>query len=381
MDPTTRPRLSEIDIERIAYSAIGRHLRVMCVLCLLLLGLGFLLGHHVANLHAKKIAHEFERQSGGYAKQIVELGHELDMLRQLQTVDRNLLTSLRFDSEKHVAVVESLRKEIDSAEVLRSSLVASSLEQIEADRREALHQLEACRSADTPLKADAVTQMMTRIVDGQMDRLHRLLGKTVPAACPATADLASLPLVPVSEAGPSPTVAETPAPVASATSVAPAGSVAPAAEEITFFPPIPASPAAIPEARPMPAAALAPVAAVPGPMPVTLSPSVRISETVEFQPPAPRAPAPNPFPPASVVTSVAPEPMGSPIGLPAAADSSAPAFAPAPPVPATGPKVPRSSLFFSPSRKVESAANAETAPRLIAPSTASAPAPLSSRLK
>lgn len=364
MDPTTRPRLSEIDIERIAYSAIGRHLRVMCVLCLLLLGLGFLLGHHVANLHAKKIAHEFERQSGGYAKQIVELGHEVDMLRQSQTVDRNLLTSLRFDAEKHVAVIESLRQEIDSAEVLRSSLVASSLEQIEADRREALHELEACRTGDVPLKPEVVTQMMTRIVDGQMDRLHRLLGKTVPAACPTVADLASLPLVPVSEGGPSPTMAATPAP---ATAVAPATSVAPAAEEVTFFPATPAS-------------AFAPVP-VAAPMPPTVSPSVRISDAVEVQPPAPPAPAPNPFPPASIATSAAPEPTALPAGLPTPADSSAPPFAPAPPVPASGPKVPRSSLFFAPSRKVESAAGPQTAPRLIAPSTASAPAPIPSRLK
>lgn len=377
MDPNTRPRLSEIDIERIAYSAIGRHLRVMCVLCLLLLGLGFLLGHHVANLHAKKIAHEFERQSGGYAKQIVELGHQIDMLRQSQTVDHNLLTVLRLDAEKHVAVIEELRTEIDSAEVLRSSLVAASLEQIEADRREALHQLEACRSADTPLKADAVTQMMTRIVDGQMDRLNRLLGKTVPASCPATADLASLPLVPVSEGGPSPTIAETPDPFAPATPVAPAN------QEITFFPPIPATPAPLPEARPMPAVTPAPAAAVPAPMPTTVSSSIRISDGMEVQPPAPPAPAPNPFPPASIVTSVAPEPAASPIGLPTPSDSSAPPFAPAPPAPAAGPKVPRSNLFFAPTRKVESVAVPQTAPRLIAPapSTASAPAPISSRLK
>lgn len=375
MDPTTRPRLSEIDIERIAYSAIGRHLRVMCVLCLLLLGLGFLLGHHVANLHAKKIAHEFERQSGGYAKQIVELGHEVDMLRQSQTVDRNLLTSLRQDAEKHVAVIESLRREIDSAEVLRSSLVASSLEQIEADRREALHELEACRSGDVPLKPEVVTQMMTRIVDGQMDRLHRLLGKTVPAACPSVADLASLPLVPVSEGGPSPTMAATPAPVA------PASSVAPAAQEITFFPPIQAAPAALPEARSMPVSALAPVPAVPAPMPTTVPSSVRISDAVEVQPPAPPAPAPNPFPPASIATSAAPEPTALPAALPTPADSSAPPFAPAPPAPASGPKVPRASLFFAPSRKVESAAGPQAAPRLIAPSTASAPASTPSRLK
>lgn len=380
MDPNTRPRLSEIDIERIAYSAIGRHLRVMCVLCLLLLGLGFLLGHHVANLHARKIAHEFERQSGGYAKQIVELGHQIDMLRQSQMVDRNLLTGLCRDTEKHVAVVESLRTEIDSAEVLRSSLIASSLEQIEADRREALHQLEACRSADTPLKADAVTQMMTRIVDGQMDRLNRLLGKTVPASCPGSADLASLPLVPVSEAGPSPTMAAIPDPFMPVTPVAPAAPTAPAEQEITFFPPIQATSDPLVEARPMPAPAPAPVAAVPAPMPTAVSSSVRISEAVEVQPPAPPAPAPNPFPPASIVTSVAPEPAVSPIGLPTPADS-APSFAPAPPVPATAPRVPRTNLFFAPTRKVESAAVPPPAPRLIAPSTASAPAPIQSRLK
>ncbi len=259
----------------VAYSAIGRHLRVMCVLCLLLLGLGFLLGHHVANLHAKKIAHEFEQQSGGYSeadRRARSRGRHAPPVAdgRPQPVDQSPFRCREARSGHRIAPAgDRLRR---SPAELRWSPPASSRSRRTA---EALHELEACRTGDVPLKPEVVTQMMTRIVDGQMDRLHRLLGKTVPAACPTVADLASLPLVPVSERARPRLMAATPAP---ATAVAPATSVAPAAEEVTFFPA---------DSR----LAFAPVPAA-APMPPTVSPSVRISDAVEVQPPLLRLPPP-----------------------------------------------------------------------------------------
>ena len=50
-------------VEDVVHASLGRHLRVTCVLGLLLLGVGFVLGHFVAAQHARELSDHWSHQT------------------------------------------------------------------------------------------------------------------------------------------------------------------------------------------------------------------------------------------------------------------------------------------------------------------------------
>lgn len=350
MESSADHGLASIEVERIAYAAIGRHLRVMCFLCLLLLVLGFLIGHHVANLHSRTLAQSLEGREEALRTEITKLTSDVAAMRLTELEGTQRVSDLQGQVTRQESALTEARQQIESAHALRQSQVVDAIEQMDADRRALLRELKPYEDQDRPLPPQIVSGALSRVIEAQRERLNRLIEAPVTASrpqCPVDA-AASVALVPVSESGPSPTIAPGTAP-ATTTESKPAA----ASEEIDLFTP------------PARVEASAPVTAPPPP-----------PETPVFAKPAPFTPAPVPAPappPAPVASDLVVTPAPAPSAAPAVIAPAPLASAPAPAViPATGiidsvplqelhgheaaPLTPearrgRTTLFFTPTRK------------------------------
>lgn len=351
MESSADHGLASIEVERIAYAAIGRHLRVMCFLCLLLLVLGFLIGHHVANLHSRTLAQSLEGREEALRAEITKLTSDVAAMRLTEVEGTQRVSDLQGQVTRQESALSEARQQIESAHALRQSQVVDAIEQMEADRRALLRELKPYEDQDRPLRPQIVSGALSRVIEAQRERLNRLIEAPVTAGrpqCPVDT-AASVALVPVSESGPSPTIAPGTAPATTTESKPVAAS-----EEIDLFTP------------PARVEASAPVTAPPPPpeSPVFTKPAPA---------PFPPAPAPAPALPAPVASELAATPVPAPSAAPAVIAPAPLASAPAPAViPATGiidsvplqelhgheaaPLTPearrgRTTLFFTPTRK------------------------------
>jgi len=202
--------LVSIEVERIAYAAIGRHLRVMCFLCLLLLVLGFLIGHHVANQHARNLARDLEHREDALRAELATLTGDVAALQTAGLEERQRVADLQGQIARHELAMTEARQAIEASQTLRQSLIVDAIEQVESDRRGVLRELQPYEEQNRPLPPHVVSGALSRVVEAQRERLNRLIdAPAVTAArnhCPAD-QASALPLVPVSESGPSPTIA------------------------------------------------------------------------------------------------------------------------------------------------------------------------------
>ena len=347
-------KLVAIEVERVAYAAIGRHLRVMCFLCLLLLVLGFLIGHHVANQHARELARNIERREEGLREQLTLLTGECATLRQSVADSERRSVDLRAQVARNELATSELKSElkegVESADALRRSLIVEVIEQAESDRRGLMREFKPYVEQNQTLSAEVVANAFTRVIDAQRERLNRLIEVPSRPTC-AQEPGSTLPLVPVSESGPSPTfsgstgspAAETPVAASTEILLFDAGTPAPA--------PAPAPPPPV-ETPIRPAQALAPstgLTPLPASPAISLGPTVPPIPIVPTAPPQAVSPATPPFePPVAAATPVAPPAEES--TPPAPVETVDPAQAASP---SNAPEARKKGavLFFTPSRK------------------------------
>ena len=65
------------EIEDLVYASLGRHLRVTCVLGLLFLGIGFVMGHLVAAQHTRVMTERWAAQADQLSKQVAQVESKL----------------------------------------------------------------------------------------------------------------------------------------------------------------------------------------------------------------------------------------------------------------------------------------------------------------
>lgn len=348
-----------IEVERIAYAAIGRHLRVMCFLCLLLLVLGFLIGHHVANQHTRELASDLEHRGDGLSEQIALLTGDVATLRHAAIDSERISAGLRAQVARNELAAKTLEERVESADSLRRSLVVEAIEQAEADRRGLLREFKPYVDQNQHLSAAVVSNALTRVIDAQRERLNRLIDAPTRAVC-SNESASARPLVPVSESGPSPTIS------GGSASPMPEVPVA-AATEIILFDAGPNGEGVAPAPPPPAEAPIKPAQAFASPTGLTPLPG---GPTISLGPTVP----PIPFIPAETA-SPAMSPAVGQVAIPAPSTASASTVEATPPgaAPAEAPEVrkSRSSLFFTPSRKLPSSA----VPAIPIGSPVSAPAP------
>ena len=86
------------EIEDLVHASLGRHLRVTCVLGLLFLAIGFVLGHFVAAQHARELSdrlagrtERWTREADQRAQQMEKtIKAEIEEIKALATVSREL---------------------------------------------------------------------------------------------------------------------------------------------------------------------------------------------------------------------------------------------------------------------------------------------------
>lgn len=225
-------------IEDVVYASLGRHLRVTCVLGILFLAIGFILGHYVAAQHSRELSVRWAGQVDRLSQQVSEVEKsfqaELGKVRELAQTRESAPVVIAHQSPAFAhasAQTEQLnetRRLSRAAEEMRRMAIARCIEDVEREKARILLELQPYLDRKMTVQATDVSKAVNRLVNTQIAQLKTL----VPVEAPPTpavdmsyfanADISTisaeadpphcpapeyLPLVPVAD-DPSPTVNE-----------------------------------------------------------------------------------------------------------------------------------------------------------------------------
>lgn len=180
------------EIEDVVHASLGRHLRVTCVLGLLFLAVGFILGHYVAAQHTRGLADQWSHKAEALQERLEQMHGDLkDELRQdLATVRQSAIPqvaetpaeqSTEAKPQDEELVVET-RRLARATEDLRQSLIARCIEQTEREKARLLNELQPYLDRKLTLKATEVSVALSRLVDLQIQQLKALATNDMTAA-------------------------------------------------------------------------------------------------------------------------------------------------------------------------------------------------------
>lgn len=182
-------------IEDVVHASLGRHLRVTCVLGLLFLAVGFILGHYVAAQHTRDLSTEWSRKAEALQEQIEQMHVDLkgEFQQELATVRENAAPAVvAAPAEPPVEakpqdqeLVQETRRLARATEDLRQSLIARCIEQTEREKARLLNELQPYMDRKMTLKATEVSQAVSRLVELQVQQLKGLATGELSAATPA----------------------------------------------------------------------------------------------------------------------------------------------------------------------------------------------------
>lgn len=187
------------EIEDLVFASLGRHLRVTCVLGLLFLGIGFVMGHLVAAQHTRVMSERWAAQAEQLSKQVTQveskLKAELAKVRELtksQTVvppaaltaavpeqemaPPVIVTETRSDAEAREAAQESAAK----AEQQCREQVARCIEDTEREKARIQSELQPYLDRKLTIEATEVSQAVNRLLDSQVAHLKTLASDESP---------------------------------------------------------------------------------------------------------------------------------------------------------------------------------------------------------
>lgn len=182
------------EIEDVVHASLGRHLRVTCVLGLLFLAVGFILGHYVAAQHTRELADQWSRKAEAFQ------GRMEQMHTDLKEEFRQELASARQEARQSVEEVAQAKPQNEdllsetrrlarATEDLRQSLIARCIEQTEREKVRLLNELQPYLDRKMTLKATEVSGAVSRLVDLQVQQLKALATGDLAAATPSPASL------------------------------------------------------------------------------------------------------------------------------------------------------------------------------------------------
>ena len=175
-------------VEDVVHASLGRHLRVTCVLGLLFLGVGFVLGHYVAAQHARELSDRWASRTEELARQVTQvetsLKTDLEQVRHLaQSTQRDELTR----SSRQEEMLHETRRLARAAEDLRQSLIARCIAENEREKARILQELQPYLDRKMTIKAAQVSEAVNRLVDTQVAQLKTLAQVDTPST-PVAAD-------------------------------------------------------------------------------------------------------------------------------------------------------------------------------------------------
>ncbi len=163
------------EIEDVVHASLGRHLRVTCVMGLLFLAVGFVLGHYVAAQHTRELADRYADRADKLADQVAQiettLQTELAEVREL--ANTNLHTKAN-QLSRHEEMLGETRRLARATEDLRRSLISRCIEENEREKARILNELQPYLDRKMAIKAAEVSEAVSRLVDTQVAQLKTL---------------------------------------------------------------------------------------------------------------------------------------------------------------------------------------------------------------
>ena len=193
-------------VEDVVHASLGRHLRVTCVLGLMFLAVGFVMGHYVAAQHARelsdRLATRADQQSDQIDRRVSELQEalkaELAEVRKLAqgTRDRQaaqpaepLATPQVGHGTRQADLLSETRRLAQATEGLRQSLIARCIEQNELEKARILEELQPYLDRKMTIPATEVSEALQHLVETQVTQLKTLAKVEIPPTL--SSDLAS----------------------------------------------------------------------------------------------------------------------------------------------------------------------------------------------
>jgi hypothetical protein len=189
------------EIEDLVYASLGRHLRVTCVLGLLFLGIGFVMGHLVAAQHTRVMTERWAAQADQLSKQVAQveskLKAELAKVRELTktqvptppatptaATQDNTLTPPVIITE---ASLQESQQAKASEHTAKSQLqcreqVARCIEETEREKARIQSELQPYLDRKLMIQATEVSSAVNRLLDSQVAHLKSLAGDESPVA-------------------------------------------------------------------------------------------------------------------------------------------------------------------------------------------------------
>lgn len=163
------------EVEDVVHASLGRHLRVTCVLGLLFLVVGFVLGHSVAAQHSRELSDRWADRAGELSKQMAQveenLKTELAQVRELAQASQSAEVA---EVDRHEEMLSETRRLARDSEVLRRSLIARCIEENEREKARLLNELQPYLDRKMTIQAAEVSEAVNRLVDTQVNQLKTL---------------------------------------------------------------------------------------------------------------------------------------------------------------------------------------------------------------
>jgi hypothetical protein len=167
------------EIEDVVHASLGRHLRVTCVLGLLFLAVGFILGHYVAAQHTRELADQWSRKAEAFQGRIEQMHTDLkeEFRQELAAVRQEAQQSVEEVAQakpQNEDILSETRRLARATEDLRRSLITRCIEQTEREKVRLLNELQPYLDRKMTLKATEVSGAVSRLVDLQVQQLKAL---------------------------------------------------------------------------------------------------------------------------------------------------------------------------------------------------------------
>ncbi len=174
------------EIEDVVHASLGRHLRITCVLGLLFLVVGFVLGHYVAAQHSRQLSDRWADRAGELTKQVElmeeSLKAELAQVRKLAQASQTSQQADLVKADRHEEMLSETRRLARASEDLRRSLIARCIEENEREKARLLNELQPYLDRKMTIQAAEVSEAVNRLVDTQVNQLKTLAQVEVPSA-------------------------------------------------------------------------------------------------------------------------------------------------------------------------------------------------------
>jgi len=177
-------------IEDVVYASLGRHLRVTCVLGLLFLAIGFVLGHYVAAQHSRELSVRWASRVDLLSKQIDQvdksLKAELGKVRELAQAHESAQKAAAnqppvvIEPSRNEELLNETRRLSRAAEEMRRTSIARCIEDIEREETRILLELQPYLDRKLTIQAAEVSKAVTRLVNTQVAQLKTLVQVETP---------------------------------------------------------------------------------------------------------------------------------------------------------------------------------------------------------